>query len=137
MGVGNLNDPGVGNMMTLDKEGRIVLFMSKGKRQIYPNSEELTSDTVFDLASLTKLLTTTVTALSVFEKENISLRTEAGKFIPELANETAAVTLHQLFTHTSGLPPVPDIFRLFPVEDDIENLLVPHLTGRKPMLLPS
>lgn len=111
--------PGI--VILVRKRGEIVFCMAKGKRQIYPDSEEMTPDTVFDLASLTKPLATTVTALSVFEKEGISPMLTVGEFIPELRRETAAVTLHQLFTHTSGLPPVPEIFRLFSGEDDIDQ----------------
>ena len=97
----------------------------------------MTFDTVFDLASLTKPLATTVTALSILEKEKLSPLSEAGKFIPELAKGTASITLHQLFTHTSGLPPVPEIFRLFPVEDDIDQeKSLSHLYSITPTVKP-
>ncbi len=127
--------PGI--VILVRKEDQIIYSAVRGKRQLYPGSEPMTIDTLFDLASLTKPLATTVTALSVFEEEGISPQNELGKYLPELADETASVTLHQLLTHSSGLPPEPDIFRLFPGEDDIEiEEALNHLFSLKPTVKP-
>jgi serine-type D-Ala-D-Ala carboxypeptidase len=131
----NKTFPGI--VILVRKKEKIVLHIAKGFRQIYPNSKEINTTTVFDLASLTKPLATTITALSVFEKEGISPIRKACEFIPELTNETADVNLFQLFTHTSGLPPVPEIFRLFQDEDGIDQKkALDHLFSLKPIVKP-
>ncbi len=117
--ISNGTFPGI--VILVKKRGRIVFNEAKGERQIYPDSKEMGLDTFFDLASLTKPLATAITALSIFEKERISPLLTVGRFIPELSTKTADVTLHQLFTHTSGLPSVPEIFKLFSGENDIDQ----------------
>ena len=115
------NETFPGIVILVREKGKIVFQKAVGRRQIYPSSEDMTLDSVFDLASLTKPLATAITALAVLEKEKISPLLTVGKFIPELSGKTATITLHQLFTHTSGLPSVPEIFKLFPEEDDIDK----------------
>jgi len=127
--------PGI--VILVRKKGEIVFQTAKGKRQIFPTPEDITSDSFFDLASLTKPLATAIIALSVFEKERISPLLTIGKFIPGLSKETADVTLHQLFTHTSGLAPGPEIFKLFPGEDDIDQEIgLNHLFSLAPAIKP-
>jgi CubicO group peptidase (beta-lactamase class C family) len=58
----------------------------------------MTADTVFDLASLTKVVATTTLTLSLLGGE---LDSPVGRYLPSVA---APVTLRQLITHTSGLP---------------------------------
>ncbi|RKX87083.1 MAG: serine hydrolase [Spirochaetes bacterium] len=127
--------PGI--VILVRKKGNIVFQTAAGKRQIYPAPENITPNSVFDLASLTKPLATTITALSVLEKEHISPLLTIGKFIPDLSKETSDVTLHQLFTHTSGLAPGPEIFRLFQEEDDIDQeKALNHLFSLTPTIKP-
>ncbi len=134
-GLRNGTFPGI--VIVVRKNGSELFSMAKGERQIYPGKEEMTKDTVFDLASLTKGLASTVVSLSVFEKEGISPCDNVGKFIPEIATETAGITLHQLFTHTSGLPPIPEIFRLFKGEGDIDRgRALDHLYSLTPVVKP-
>jgi CubicO group peptidase (beta-lactamase class C family) len=58
----------------------------------------MTADTVFDLASLTKVVATTTLTLSLLGGE---LGSPAARYLPSVV---APVTLRQLITHTSGLP---------------------------------
>ena len=127
--------PGI--VVLVRKDGSKIFSIVRGQRQLSPVSRMMTSDTIFDLASLTKSLATTVTALSLFEEEGISPMDIVGKFIPEIADETAGITLHQLFTHTSGLPSIPEIFKLFPCEDDIDReKSLNHLFSLTPIVKP-
>ncbi len=122
-----------GAVLLVRKDGRVVLSVAKGARRLYPFREEMEMDTLFDLASLTKPLATTVVALSVMESEHISPEQRIGRFLPELTGSAREITIHQLFTHTSGLPPVPEIYRLFKTEDDIDKeQALNHLFSLKP-----
>nr|WP_241829141.1 serine hydrolase domain-containing protein [Saccharothrix sp. CB00851] len=61
-------------------------------------------DTIFDVASISKLFTTVV-ALRLVERELIDLDAPAARYLPEFGhNGKQDVTLRQLLTHTSGLP---------------------------------
>lgn len=123
--------PGI--VLLVRKEGRTILSIAEGARRLYPFREEMRRDTLFDLASMTKPLATTVVALSVMESEHISPKQSIGRFLPELTGRTREITIHQLFTHTSGLPPVPEIYRLFETEDDIDReQALGHLLSLEP-----
>ncbi len=127
--------PGI--VILVREKGELVINIAKGKRELYPDSKDMRQDTVFDLASLTKPLATTITALSVFDKKGISPLQKIGDFISEIPKDTADISLHQLLTHTSGLPPVPEIFKLFSKESDISyTKSLNHLFSITPIVRP-
>nr|WP_196807940.1 serine hydrolase domain-containing protein [Mycobacterium sp. 141] len=70
-------------------------------------AEAMTEDTIFDLASLTKSLATTVAVLQLYEQGRIQIDDSVQKYLPEFnpANDPrrAKVTLRMLLTHTSGI----------------------------------
>ncbi|WP_372448073.1 serine hydrolase domain-containing protein [[Mycobacterium] fortunisiensis] len=70
-------------------------------------AEPMTEDTIFDLASLTKSLATTVAVLQLYEQGRIGIEDPVQEYLPEFnpAHDPrrAAVTLRMLLTHTSGI----------------------------------
>lgn len=71
-----------------------------------PNAGAVTTDSIFDLASITKLFVGTA-LLALHDERRISLDDPIGQVIPEfvgLDQRRALVTFRQLLTHTSGLP---------------------------------
>jgi CubicO group peptidase (beta-lactamase class C family) len=123
--------PGI--VLLVAKAGRIVCSLVKGDRQVEPDREGMTEDTIFDLASVTKPLATALICLMVCGQERISLDEKIGTFIPEIATECRSITLRQLLIHTAGLPPVPDIYKAFKVPRNIEyNRAVQMLLAVKP-----
>ena len=69
---------------------------------------EVTADTVFDLASLTKVLATTTMAMLLFERGVLELEAPVAGVLPEFRHgedcRRAQVTLRMLLAHSSGLP---------------------------------
>lgn len=90
-----------------------------GNRSTFPEAEPMTTDTVFDLASLTKVMATAPSILLLHEQGRLSLDDPVWKYIPEVreggvqekAMETVVptdretITIRDLLTHQSGLPP--------------------------------
>jgi len=77
-----------------------------GYRALVPQRETMTRDTIFDIASLTKVVATTPAVMKLVEQEKIKLSDTAQKFIPEFSgNGKEKITIRQLLTHTSGLRP--------------------------------
>jgi CubicO group peptidase (beta-lactamase class C family) len=64
-----------------------------------------TADTVYALASVTKVFTATAVMMLV-EEGKLSLDDTVGKLLPQLPAEWHGVTVRQLLSHTSGLPDV-------------------------------
>src|SRR5579864_3073432 len=66
----------------------------------------MTLDTVFDLASLTKVIATTTAVMQLVEQGKVRLNDPVAKYLPEFAqNGKDDITVRQLFTHYSGLEP--------------------------------
>ncbi|MBQ4338194.1 MAG: beta-lactamase family protein [Clostridia bacterium] len=81
-----------------------------GQRQIKPYTHSITEGTLFDLASLSKLVATTMVALKFIENGKLSLNDNIGSFIDNPGNYGDCKTLH-LLTHTSGMPAGLPLFR--------------------------
>ena len=66
----------------------------------------MTEDTIFDLASLTKVCATLPAILILMEKGELDLNDRIERFLPEFADNP--ITIKHLLTHTSGLPATLD-----------------------------
>lgn len=78
-----------------------------GNRRIKPDIVPMTFDTIFDLASLTKVVATLPAIMKLVEEGKCSLDDKVCEYWPEFAtNKKSNITLRELLTHTSGLPPV-------------------------------
>ncbi|MGI9035751.1 MAG: exo-beta-N-acetylmuramidase NamZ domain-containing protein [Pyrinomonadaceae bacterium] len=88
----------------------MVFRRAYGNRSLAPNVEKMTVDTIFDLASLTKVIATTTSVMILVERGQIRLNDTIGKFIPEIEDENVKkVTIQQLLTHVSGFAPDFDL----------------------------
>jgi len=84
------------------ESGDQKLTLVEGQRALDPAKEAMTEDTVFDSASLTKVVATLPSVLILMEQGKIDLEAEARRYIPEMR---AGITVRHLLTHTSGLKP--------------------------------
>jgi CubicO group peptidase (beta-lactamase class C family) len=96
------------------RRGRIVLQRYFGCRASWPESEPLTADTLYDLASLTKPLVTAFLAVYFIEKKQWRLEDEVRRFLPAC---TLPVTLEQLLTHSAGFPAWHPFYLYRPLDD--------------------
>lgn len=80
---------------------KTLFSVHEGNRQIKPSKKALTCDTLFDLASLTKILATTMLACRLYEKKELSFTDTIGKFFTKTGPYKNASIL-QLLTHSSG-----------------------------------
>src|ERR1035441_1345383 len=76
-----------------------------GSRALIPTEELMTRDTIFDAASVTKVLATTPAVMLLVERGKIRLDEPVHSYIPEFTGDgKERITVRQLLTHTSGLP---------------------------------
>jgi uncharacterized protein YbbC (DUF1343 family)/CubicO group peptidase (beta-lactamase class C family) len=94
-----------GAVLLVGHEGKVVYRKAYGKRALVPQPEAMTLDTVFDCASLTKVLATTSSLMKLFEEGRFRLGDKITDYIPEFQGGKSEITLRQLFTHFSGLQP--------------------------------
>ncbi len=90
--------------------GQVLYRKAFGYRALEPRRELMTVDTVFDLASLTKVVATTTAVMQLVEKGEVRLNDPVAKYIPEFAqNGKEDITVRGLLTHYSGLEPDLDL----------------------------
>lgn len=94
-----------GAVVVIGHQGKIVFRKSYGERAVVPSAERMTVDTVFDIASLTKVVATTPCLMKLYEQGKFRLDDKLTRYIPEFQNGKIDVTIRQLLTHTSGLRP--------------------------------
>jgi CubicO group peptidase (beta-lactamase class C family) len=98
-----------GAVVLVAYRGQIVHESAIGHAQTYEGTEpladprEMTTDTIFDLASVTKVAATTAGVLKLVDEGVLSLDDALGEYIPELGADKAPITLRQMLTHRSGL----------------------------------
>jgi CubicO group peptidase (beta-lactamase class C family) len=94
-----------GGVLWLEHNG-VAYHKAFGNRALVPAVEPMTEDTIFDAASLTKVIATTPAVMILVERGKISLDAPVTNYLPEFAGgEKDLVTVRELLTHTSGLPP--------------------------------
>jgi len=94
-----------GAVLLIGHKGQIVHRKAYGKRALVPTFEAMTVDTVFDLASLTKVVATTSSLMKLFEEGKFRLNDRVTQYLPEFQEGKSPITIRNLFTHFSGMPP--------------------------------
>ncbi len=99
-----------GAIALVARQGRIVYHKGFGNRALKPRREPMTLDTVFDMASLTKVIATATSILILVEEGRLSLTDTVAQYLPDFAEfDKERVTLKQMLTHYSGLRPDIDL----------------------------
>ncbi len=94
-----------GGVLWLEHRGE-TFHKAFGRRSVWPVTEGMTEDTLFDAASLTKVLATTPSVMCLVESGQVSLEDPIERYFPEFtAARSNRITLRLMLTHTSGLPP--------------------------------
>ena len=71
----------------------------------YNWQDKVTQQTMYDVASITKVAATTLAVMKLYDNHEIQLTDKIGKYLPYLAGtDKANLTLEELLTHTSGMP---------------------------------
>jgi CubicO group peptidase (beta-lactamase class C family) len=74
-----------------------------GRRAVLPKSETMTEDTIFDAASMTKVLATTPALMLLYERGKLSIDEPVATYVPAFkGGGKEGITLRHLLTHTSG-----------------------------------
>ena len=97
----------------------IYTARSLGHRSLFPEQTTVTSDTRFDMASLTKLLSATMVALRFVEEGKLLLSDSLSRFFTEeellgIPEGRASATVFHLMTHSSGITPHIALWREIP-----------------------
>ena len=97
--------PGASLAITLS--GKLVAFRALGRFTYGPDSPPMTTESVLDLASVSKVVATTTMAMILYDRGLVDLDAPVAGILPEFAGEDKLrreVTMRMLLAHSSGLP---------------------------------
>ncbi len=94
-----------GGVLVIGHNGQVIYRKAYGSRALIPHREPMTLNTIFDAASLTKVIATTPSVMKLFEAGKIRLDDPVTKYLPEFQGGKSDITVRLLMTHFSGLPP--------------------------------
>ena len=93
-----------GAVVLVQRRGETVYRKAFGRRAVVPQPEPMTVDTIFDLASLTKVVATATAVMMLVEEGRIRLRAPVALYLPGFERHGKQdITVEQLLTHVSGL----------------------------------
>ena len=98
-----------GAVIIIGHDGKIVHRKAYGARALVPARETATPDTIYDIASLTKVVATTPAIMKLYEQGKIKLDDPVTAYLPEFQGGKSSITIRNLMTHYSGLRPDLDI----------------------------
>jgi uncharacterized protein YbbC (DUF1343 family)/CubicO group peptidase (beta-lactamase class C family) len=94
-----------GAVLLVGHDGQVIYRKAFGNRSLEPKVEPMTVGTIFDIASLTKVVATTTSIMQLEENGKIRLNDPVSKYIPEFGqNGKSDIRIRDLLTHYSGLP---------------------------------
>jgi CubicO group peptidase (beta-lactamase class C family) len=106
--------------------GKLVALKAFGRFTYEPESPPVTPSSVFDLASVSKVVATTSMAMILYQRGLIDLEMPVAAIVPEfVASESNKdprrneVSVHMLLTHSSGLPAYERLFLKAKTRDEL------------------
>jgi SSS family transporter len=99
-----------GAVVVVGHGGKVVFEQAYGNRALEPAVEPMTTDTIFDMASMSKCLVTAVAVMQLVEAGKVNTDAPVARYLPRFAaHGKGEVTVRELLTHYSGLPPDVDL----------------------------
>lgn len=115
-----------GAVLAVVYQDKLVYIKAFGNKQVYPETVSMKTNTVFDLASVTKSVSTSTSVMILLEQGKLRLEDKMSLYIPDFKGDIRIV---DLLTHTSGLPSYAPVKSLR--EGAIENpdTLIRYIAG--------
>ena len=122
-----------GAVVIVGHNGEVVYRKAYGNRALLPRREAMTLDTVFDCASLTKVVATTTAIMQLWEQGKFRMSDPVTKYLPEFAqNGKQDITIRQLLVHYSGLPEDLDLLKKWEGKDTAYRMAFEVTLDRAP-----
>ena len=101
-----------GAVVSVVRDNAIVFLKAYGNKSVVPDVEPMTTGTMFDMASVSKCIGTTLSFMQLIENGSVRLTDNVDRYIPGFkpwtdpeCGETVDITVRDLLTHSSGLTP--------------------------------
>ena len=97
-----------GAVVLVESRGKVLHRKAYGKRSLFPEPEETGPETIFDCASLTKVVAAAPAIMMLVEEGKVRLDDRLTRYLPDFRG-SPEITLRHLLTHYSGLRPDLDL----------------------------
>jgi uncharacterized protein YbbC (DUF1343 family)/CubicO group peptidase (beta-lactamase class C family) len=122
-----------GAVVLVGRDDRILYQKAIGHRALVPDPEPMTLDTIFDLASLTKVVATTTSVMILIEEGRIRLNDRVSVHVPGFERYGKEnITIRHLMTHVSGLRPDVDLGETWSGTDTAMALAIEEIPSAAP-----
>jgi uncharacterized protein YbbC (DUF1343 family)/CubicO group peptidase (beta-lactamase class C family) len=98
-----------GAVAWIGRHGQILHRKAYGSRSLTPTRTPMAVDTIFDAASLTKVVATTSSIMRLVEQGKVRLNDKVTTYLPQFQRGKSDITVRMLLTHFSGLRPDVDL----------------------------
>ena len=122
-----------GAVLVVGHDGQVVYRKAYGNRALEPRREAMTLDTVFDCASLTKVVATTTAIMQLWEQGKFRMSDPVEKYLPEFGqNGKQDITIRELLVHYSGLAPDLDLTKAWEGKETAYRMAFEEAPERAP-----
>src|SRR5208283_900103 len=122
-----------GAVLIVGHNGQVSYRKAYGNRALEPRREAMTLDTVFDCASLTKVVATTTAIMQLWEQGKFRMNDPVSKYLPEFGqNGKEDISIRQLLVHYSGLPEDLDLTKKWEGKDTAYHMASEVAPDRAP-----
>ncbi len=103
-----------GASLAVGRHGRIVYMETFGRLDTASSSPAVDENSIYDMASLTKVIATTTAAMILEEQGLLDLDRTVASYVPEFnAPDKATITVRHIVTHSGGLEAFAPLYRQF------------------------
>ena len=113
-----------GAAVAVTYRGEVIALKGIGRFTYAPDSSPVEATTIYDIASVTKVVATTTMAMLLYEQGALDLNAKIVDFFPDFATEPGKnrVTVRMLLAHSSGLPAYEKLFQRAKTRDELLKL---------------
>ena len=125
-----------GASVAVTYRGEIVALKGFGRFTYGKDSPQVNEETIYDLASLTKVIATTAMTMLLFERGEVDLQAKVTDLLPDFDTgdeRRKEITLRMLLAHSSGLPAYERLFERAKTRDELIRLAAMVPLAHDPM----
>lgn len=108
-----------GAVLAVVRHGKMAYLKAYGNRRVLPEAEPMTTETVFDMASCSKSMSTAICVMILAEQGKLRMLDPVSRYIPDFQDwtsedgkEKVVIRIRDLMSHASGLPPYANVAQL-------------------------
>lgn len=111
-------------VLVVGDSNNVIYQNSYGRLTYEDDARPTTMSTIYDLASVTKVVATTSAIMRLYEESKIDLDSPAAEYIPRFAvNDKGDITVRNLLLHNSGLTAWTPFYQLYTTSDEVRNAI--------------